>query len=189
MSEALADYDSPTDPQPGAAEEERRRFSVSDDSGATWAMRKLAALRQRQAEINTIAEQEYLRIEAWRHQQTDNLTADINYFTGLLTEYARQEREVHGRKSITLPHGTIKSRSGSKRIEVTDEPAFLAWARQHAPTLIRVREEPDKAAIKASFPAAMLAEVDVLVDRDTGEVIPGVQLSRAETTYTVEVDG
>lgn len=177
-----AEYDAPTDPAPEG--EERERFTIGDDAAAGWAMRKLAALRKRQAEVDAIARDEIARIEAWHLAASGALVADTNYFTGLLTHYAHVEREAHGRKSISLPYGTVRSRAGSRRVEVTDDVAFLAWAEQSAPTLIRVRKEPDKAAIRQTFDAAD----DMVVDPATGEVVPGITVTRSETTYQIETN-
>ena len=164
--------------------EERERFVVQDDSQAAWAMRKLMALRKRQADIDALAEEEAARIGSWHLHASSGLVADTNYFTGILTEYARKQRDDFDRKSISLPYGTVKSRASSRRVEVTDADAFIAWARTNAPTLIRVKEEPDKAAIKASFDSSS----NLIVDPSTGEVVPGVAVAVSDTTFTIETN-
>ena len=178
------EYDAATDPVVDAAE--RERFRVADDQQAAWAMRKLASLRRRQAEIDRTAKAEVDRIEAWHVHQSAALVADTNYFTGLLTEYARVERDAHDRKTVSLPHGTIKSRAGGERVDVTDADAFVAWAERSAPTLVRVRVEPDKAAVKAAFTGD--PETGAVLDPTTGEVVPGVSITRTEITYTIETE-
>lgn len=184
----LHEFDLPTDPV--VTHEDRERFVVTNDSQATWAMRKLAALRARQAEIDAVARAEMERIEAWHLSASSALVPDANYFTALLTNYAAQQRAQQQRKSIALPHGVVKSRAGSARIEVTDESAFLAWAEDNAPTLIRVRREPDKAAIKAAFPPASSpgASEDGKVITEHGEIVPGVAVAMSEITYIVETN-
>jgi len=164
---------------------ERERFTITDDQQATWAMRKLMSLRKRQAEIDALARVEIERIESWHLHASGGLIADTNYFTGVLVEYARAERETNDRKSISLPYGMVKSRAGSRHVEVSDVAAFTQWAQANSPTLLRVRVEPDKAAIKASLKDEGTAGV---IDTTTGEIVPGVTIVQSQTTYTVETN-
>lgn len=186
-AQPLGEYPSPTDPV--IAQEERERFQITDDKQAAWAMRKLAAIRKRQAEVSGIADLERERIAAWETQQIEALSGDTAYFTGLLVQYARTERDANDRKSVVLPHGSVKSRAGSRRVEIVDADAFTVWAQKNAPTLVRVRVEPDKAAIRAAIPDDVMRATNPLpVDSTTGEVMPGVSITRSEITYTVEID-
>jgi hypothetical protein len=162
----------------------RERFKVVDDSAATWTMRKLAALRKREAELDAIAAQETERIRQWRAAQAATLEPDIAYFEGLLIEYAKNERDQNGRKSIVLPHGKIASRAGSERVDVVDADAFIKWAQANSPLLVRVRAEPDKTAIKANL---LNQGADGAIDKTTGEIVPGVAFIKSDTTYSIDI--
>jgi hypothetical protein len=180
--EPLDDYQAVTDPEVPA---EREHFKITDDNAASWAMRKLRTLRERQAEIDTVARDEIARIEKWHLAASGALVADTNFFTAILTHYAQQQRNELDRKSVSLPYGTIKSRAGTSRVEVSDVDGFLAWARVNAPALVRTREEPDKTQIKNSL---VHVAGDMVIDKATGEVVPGVAIQRTDTSYTSETE-
>lgn len=182
----LSEFNSASDPNWSEAADpqaERERFMITDDAAASWALRKLAALRKRQAELDAVAASELRRVEEWHLSESGKLTVDATYFTAILTEYARAQRET-GRKSITLPTGVIKSRTSSARVDVQDVDQFLAWATPNAPSLIRVRREPDKAAMKA----ALTVDGGKVIDPTTGEIVPGVTAVQPETTYTITTE-
>lgn len=181
------------DPTPAPESEDRERFRVYDDSAASWAMRKLKAIREKQAEVIKIAEAERARIEMWASEAVAALEPDEAYFTGLLLDYARRQRAEQGRKTIDLPHGKVKSRSAQPKFTFTDPAAFIAWAKESGRAdLVRVKEEPDLTAVKAALkvPDAEGRETAaaVAIDPASGEVAPGVAVELREATYTVEVD-
>lgn len=160
---------------------DRERFRITDDAQATWAMRKLAAAREALNGVANVAEAEIARVQAWAEQRSRQALQDAQYFEGILCEYARAQR-AEGRKSVSTPYGTVKSRAGSPRWTI-DAEAFLAWARTAHPDLIRVKEEPALAAVKDALQVADGGAVDPA----TGEVVPGVAIAEAEVTYSVEV--
>jgi len=181
------------DPIPAPESDDRERFRVYDDSAASWAMRKLRAIREKQAEIIKIAEAERERIETWAHDAVSSLAPDEAYFTGLLTDYARRERTESGRKTIDLPHGKIKSRAAQPKYVFTDPAAFIAWAKEtgHA-DLVRVKEEPDLTAVKAVLRVPQIDDwhesaAASVIDPASGEVAPGVEVELRGATYAVEV--
>lgn len=170
------------------------RFTVDDDQKAMWAMRKLRAVRQKVAENERIAAEEIERIKAWLAEANSAHERDLNYFTGLLTDYAARQRAEHDRKSIVLPHGKVSSRRGTTKIVVSDAEAFLAWAKANNHLdLIRVKEEPSLSAIKDAFPPqespldAELPEERMVITAD-GEIVAGLTAQPSSITYSVEVD-
>ena len=58
----------------------REAFAVTDTSSATWAMRKLAAIRRKQADIAQAADAEILRIADWAAAEQRKLLDSANYF-------------------------------------------------------------------------------------------------------------
>lgn len=160
---------------------ERERFRIDNDEQAVWAMRKLAAARTRLDEIAYIAEAEIQRIQAWAEHESREPLRDVDYFEGILVEYGMQQR-AEGRKSVSTPYGTIKSRAGQAKWSV-DADTFIEWAKQHRPDLVRVKEEPALSTMKE----ALSINGDSAFDPDSGEVVPGVIVTGADTKFTVEV--
>jgi phage host-nuclease inhibitor protein Gam len=144
-------------------------FKVDDDEKAEWAVRKLSRIRRKQAENKAIHEAELQRISEWLKTVNDALERDAAYFEAVLTPYALTERSK-GRKSLVLPHGTIKTTGGRPKIEFESEETFIEWAKTNDPELIRTKHEINKKALND------LITDDYQVISTQGEIIPGTKV-------------
>lgn len=155
----------------------REPFIVDDDSKADWAMRKLASIRRKQAENKAIFDRESQRVAEWLEKVNTALERDAEWFEANLKPYALLQRS-EGRKSVVLPHGTIKTTAGRPKFEIEDESAFLAWAETNQPELVRVKKEIDKKALGA------LNQAEDKVISTQGEIVPAVKVLPAETSVS-----
>lgn len=144
-------------------------FRVDDDEKAEWAIRKLSRIRRKQAENKAIFDAEVQRVSEWLKRANEALENDALYFEAVLTPYALQERS-NGRKSLVLPHGTIKTTAGRPKIEFESEEAFIEWAKSNDPALIRVKHEINKKAVND------LITDDYRVISTQGEIISGIRV-------------
>ena len=155
----------------------REPFKVDDDSKADWAMRKLASIRRKQSENKAIYDRELQRVAEWLEKVNTDLERDAEWFESNLRPYALQER-YKDRKSIVLPHGTIKTISGRVKFEIEDESKFLEWAEVNAPELVRVKKEIDKKALGA------MNQAEDKVISTQGEIVPSVKVIPAEVSVS-----
>ena len=144
-------------------------FKVDDDEKAEWAVRKLARIRRKQAENKAIFEAELERISEWLKTVNEALEGDAAYFEAVLTPYALQERS-NGRKSLVLPHGTVKTTAGRPKIEFESEENFIEWAKTNDLELVRVKHEINKKVLND------LITDDYQVISTQGEIIPGLKV-------------
>jgi hypothetical protein len=150
-------------------------FRVDDDQKADWALRKLAVIRRKQAENQSIFDAELARIKEWLSKVNTALERDSAYFEAVLTPYALQQRS-EGRKTVTLPHGTLKTTAGQSHIEFKDESKFIEWAKVNDPALLRIKTDVDKSALKV-----LISEEGVLISTQ-GEIIPDVEVIPGQTS-------
>jgi hypothetical protein len=150
-------------------EAQQRAFSVTDDSSAEWAMRKLAKVRGKQDVNIAIQKAEIERLAKWLYTVNTALERDAEYFESLLGFYALEQRK-DGRKSIVLPHGTVKTTGGRPKVEI-DEKEFIKWAAVNAPELVRIKVEVAKDELKK------LITDDLQVVTTNGEVVPSVTVT------------
>jgi phage host-nuclease inhibitor protein Gam len=155
----------------------REAFTVNSDGVADWAMRKLASIRRKQADNKAIFDREVLRVAEWLDKVNTDLERDAQWFESNLKPYALSER-YNGRKSIVLPHGTIKTTAGRPKIEIEDESKFLAWAESSQPDLIRIKKEIDKKVLNA-----LITETGDVISTQ-GEIVPSVRVTPAETSVS-----
>lgn len=144
-------------------------FKVDDDEKAEWAVRKLARIRRKQSENKAIHDQELERISEWLKTVNDALERDAAYFEAVLTPYALQERS-NGRKSLVLPHGTVKTTGGRPKIEFESEDKFIEWAKENDAELLRIKHEINKKVLND------LITDDFQVISTQGEIIPNVRV-------------
>jgi phage host-nuclease inhibitor protein Gam len=155
----------------------REPFIVDDDSKADWAMRKLASIRRKQAANKAIFDKEVQRVSEWLEKVNTALERDAEWFEANLRPYALLQRS-EGRKSVVLPHGTIKTTAGRPKFEIQDEAKFLEWAEANEPDLVRVKKEIDKKALGA------LNQAEDKVISTQGEIVPAVKVLPAETSVS-----
>ena len=146
----------------------REPFVVDDDSKADWAMRKLASIRRKQLDNKAIFDREINRVAEWLEKVNTDLERDAEWFESNLKPYALTER-YNGRKSLVLPHGTIKTMEGRPKIEIENELEFLAWAETSQPELIRIKKEIDK-----KFLNTLLTDSGDVISTQ-GEIVPLVR--------------
>jgi hypothetical protein len=140
-------------------------FKVDNDEKAEWAIRKLAKIRRKQAENTTIFNSELQRITKWLENVNTSLENDSRFFEAVLSLYALQERSK-GRKSLVLPHGTVKTTSSRPKIEFHSEDGFIEWAKLNDPDLLRIKHEIDKKVLND------LITEDYQLISTQGEIIP-----------------
>ena len=155
----------------------REPFKVDDDSKADWAMRKLASIRRKQSDNKVIFDREVLRVAEWLEKVNTDLERDAEWFESNLRPYALTER-FKDRKSIVLPHGTIKTVAGRVKFDIEDESKFLEWAETNAPELVRIKKEIDKKALGA------LNQSEDKVISTQGEIVPSVKVVPAEVSVS-----
>jgi len=173
MENAINDFEIVEEPA-------REPFKVDDDFKADWAMRKLASIRRKQSDNKTIFDAEVLRVTEWLETVNKGLESDALWFESNLRPYALTERS-EGRKSVVLPHGTIKTTAGRPRIEFASEEKFIEWAKTADPQLLRIKTEIDRKALNA-----LITENNQVISTQ-GEIIPDVKVVPAETSVSFVV--
>lgn len=187
-----------------ALEQDLDEFGESPDFGAdpepprdaeqaNWRLRRLAKVRAEMAEVERVAQADIDRAEAWKAARLESLRADERWWAeGLEMWHRAVLSDDPSRKTISLPCGTLVARKQQPVWEFDDE-AFLAWAVEHAPELVRVPEpKPQVNKVEAK---KVLVPVDPLgegcgthVVTAEGEVVPGVTMTTRGPSFTVTTD-
>lgn len=154
---------------------------IEDHATAERMVRSVARRRRELARSEALAEAQIERVREWLDAERHRLATD--YFERCLTTYHASLLAQDDRlKTISLPSGRLKARQGQPAWDV-DPDHFVAWAIGAIPDLVRVKYEPDKAAMKKLLSVEGPHAVSA-----AGEVVPGVTIAPAEVSYRVEVD-
>ena len=161
----------------------RETWRIDGLSTATWAMRKLAGIAQRRAEIQAVAEGQIDAIQRWATQADKPLADDAAFFESQLGRYALDVREADPRqKSVSTPYGTVTTRTVQGEWTV-DEPTVWEWALNNRPALLNVTT---KFKLGEAKKALEVADGGV-VDPDTGEQVPGIQVGPESVRAAVKL--
>lgn len=177
----LADVD-------GSPEGEPESIDIGDEAAALeradWHLRHVARIDREHGVLATVFQAELRRIKERWDAEVERLGRQREWHLAPLTALhaALLEREPH-RRSIRLPHGTLKARTETKpSIEWVDRDAFIEWAEDNADDLLRYKVEPDVNECKR-----ILAAVDDKFVTPAGEVVPGIVPVPPTTKFSVSV--
>lgn len=144
-----------------------------------WAMRKIREIAESRAVIETSYHDQIGEIEAWHLQETARLDGETERLRVAMRPLvaAMVDADPLGKRSVELVAGRAGFRAGRERLIVDDADELMAWLTDELadPALLRVKREPDMAAIKARMA--------------TGERFPGLHLEEGEAKFYVEAIG
>jgi phage host-nuclease inhibitor protein Gam len=135
---------------------------------AEFCLKRLGAAQAELAEYERLFEWNVQQLKAQHEKFISRAKNREALFSSYLKAYAEENKDVllkGGRKkSRELYNGTLGWRSPSPGLEVKDDAALLAWAKEQPEELglVRTKEEPAVAKIQEHFKA-------------TGEVPPGTE--------------
>ena len=161
-------------------------FIVDTEQKANWALRKIKQLQGKMNANADLAAEEIAKIETWEKEVNESLQQSILFFNGLLEQY---HRKVYGEnpdiKTIKLPHGQLKMRAQQPEF-IRDNDKLLAWLESKGTigkAYIKIAKSPHWGELKERLRIAG----DRMVDPETGEVVPGVEVVEREPKFSVEV--
>jgi hypothetical protein len=165
------------------------RWRITDRASAFWAMRQLAKARARIDENKQLAADEMKRIDRWLYEENKPWARTAEFFERHLEAYHRQLlAEDPKAKTVKTPFGTFALRAQAPEWRY-NEAGLLAWLKTNRPDLIRVTEEPDKAALKKAVALVVQEDETYLpVLAETGEQIEGVAVVDRPPAFSVKVE-
>ena len=131
-------------------DEANEAFAITNDSLASWSLRKLKAISDRCEEIQDIAEAEQVRIESWAMAEISKTKSKGTGLEVLLFAYAKEQRAL-GRKTITLPYGSVASRTTQDKLDFG--PTFVEWAELNARYMLtqKISYSPNREEVKKAI--------------------------------------
>ncbi len=120
---------------------------------------EIARLEEEISENFNNSDQEAAIIKQWALSRNNVLQEKSDFLKLKLENFIREE----GKKTIDLPHGTLKIRKLPDKVEITDIETFLLNANQDVVTIIPESVKPDLTKIKTYI-------------RNSGRQLPGVTI-------------
>ncbi|HWQ30562.1 MAG TPA: host-nuclease inhibitor Gam family protein [Negativicutes bacterium] len=160
------------------------RFRISDVEQANWALRKIAAYKQKQREVDGLAEAEMFRIRQWQERETQSIEHSIAYFEGLLTVFLMEKRKADPKYKISTPYGKVTAKKQQPEF-IRNEEDLLRWAEaNNRADVIKVKKSVDWASLKKD------TEIrdEQVVDKKSSKVVDGITVIERPEKIVVEVE-
>ena len=148
-------------------------FIIDDIHKATWALKKLKAIEEKQQQLKQIKEYEIETIEKWFNKEVEEINNEKMELETLLKLYYLENKSLDKKFKLSTPYGSMGMRK-SKKWHYQDEWKLIKYLKEsNNSELIRVKEELDKAKIKTTFKDG--------INPETGEILPCVHIEEIET--------
>ena len=166
-------------------EQEDETFKITNEEQANWALRKISQLKKQIEQNDKFAEMEISKVEAWRQSENKKQQDSIDYFTGLLAEFALQKKkEDPSFKTKKLPYGKLQFRKQPSKWKVDKAKVVKYLEETGMNDFIRVKKEPKVADIKKAFNV----QNGKVINPETGEIIEGIEVEERGEKFGVIVD-
>lgn len=168
-----------------AQQAEEKPFEIHDLRAATWAMRKLKALDNDDAEKTAAIQEQIDDLQNWLDKEKQKNADSREYLEGLLSDYLYEKRQQDPKFKVSTPYGTVSTHKVPAGVTwPSDSELVAALTKQGLNDLIRVKQEPDKKTIKKRFQFVG----DHFVNPDTGIILDGVHLKEATEKTTFKIN-
>lgn len=158
-------------------ETDKRPWAITDDRAADWAMRKIKEL---DADTASWANH-YARLTEQVTRQNDAAKERLMEHLARYFE-AVPHHKTKTQESYALPTGKI----GVKTVTpgyVRDDAALLPWVKENRADLVEVKESVKWSELKKLLDTSG----GTAVDRETGEVVPGVTVTPGGMKFFVQM--
>jgi len=149
--------------------EEGRRLEMNK-LRADHLLMAIEVLEGQVAEVNQIADDEIKLIQDFRRVEEDRLQKKVRWLAWNLDQFMRST-DV---KTLRLPHGILKLRTGRDKLEIADVTKFL--------------ESPDGKAFLRVIPESYQPDLNAIHEhiKSTGHIPDGVNVISGEVKFTYQ---
>lgn len=165
---------------------EKEPFVIKSMDQANYFVKRIAALNEEKARIKETVKAELertkQRLAVWEEKQVNSLDNSIEYFTKLLEEFAK-DNLPKGKKSISLPNGTLQFKKQLPAYKYDDEMIISALrqiGQEHFIMQSPVTYSVDKTALKKE---SQIIDGHLVLN---GQVIEGVTIEERPQLFVVK---
>ena len=168
-----------------AEPEGNQPWRIADDSAADWTVQKIAEERAELARIEALAAEQIARInekvEAAR-RRCENGTA---FLTSKLAQFFETvpHKETKTKHSYRLLSGTLAKKLGGPTMEKDDAKLLEHLRSSGNSQYIQQTEKP----MWGEYKKRLEIQGDLVIDKETGEIVEGVTVKEKPDTFTVEI--
>ncbi len=171
--------------------EKEEGFVVDSDKKATWCLRKIKNMKQKQKKNENLAEslieeinEEIEEIKAWLDKENKKLQGNIDFMKNKLHNYALDLKDDNpDLKTHNLPFGALTFRKQRPKWKYDDEK-LVKFVESNLDDVLKVKKKVNKRELKKK--AKIVGKR--AINEETGEVINGVRIIQRPEKFKVKVD-
>lgn len=165
--------------------DEDRGFRIADDDAADWAVRKIAEERAELARMEAMAAEQIARIQEKVEAARKRCESGTAYLTGKLAEYFNTvpHKATKTQETYRLLSGVLKMKRGGASMKQDDKVLLEHLKATGNGEFITVTEKPKW----GEFKKRLQIVGDTVVDKETGEIVEGVQVIENPDVFTIDV--
>lgn len=158
-----------------------------DKARADYYLRRMGQLDADERDLRQWIDDERTRLDDFLADRMSGIDRARGWLRRSLEGFMRQHHMATNQITLKLAHGELTLRADPGHVVVTDEAAFMAWARQHRPDLIRVPDPvPAKDNIKKLDRGAVIGSSD---GNDLTAIVITTKTYAAEAGSVANPDG
>lgn len=104
--------------------EEKERFTIKSMDQANYFIKRIVALNQEKDNVRALSKSELERtkerLALWEQKKTESIDNQINYLSGLLEEFAKENLPT-GKKTLELPAGKLQFKKQQPAYKYNEE--------------------------------------------------------------------
>lgn len=182
--DALDDLTLPGDSDP-AAEQNGRRWRITDDGCADWALEKIKAEKDELERLTALAEQKIAELKEKIENAKRRYDQNTAFLTHMLAEYFEtvpHKKTKTGTESYQLLSGKLVKKPASFKMQPDDEK-LVEWLRSAGrEDLIKVETKAAWGDLKKQI--TIVGEIAMI--EETGEIVEGVDVVEAPAEFSVK---
>jgi hypothetical protein len=142
-----------SDPNGPGDVNEQDRFIPTTDAQFEWALRKKARAEKQSRELAAHMAHEMALLKAAFEKRIAEHERSAAFFADMIERgVMAMEPDSKGKRTVKTVAGTAYTRT-TEHFEWPADDALVSWAKSHLPEAVKVKESPDKAALKAHVKA------------------------------------
>lgn len=160
-------------------------WRIADDACADWAVAKIAEERAELDRIKRLADEQIARIMHKVSAAERRYKNGTDYLTSKLAEYFETvtQKKTKTQRTYRLLSGTLKLKLGGVAMKQDDEKLLEYLKASGNSEMVQTVEKPRWGEYKKRLEIVG----EVVVDKTTGEVVEGVEITVKPDTFTVDV--
>ena len=163
--------------------EQNTEFTISTDSAAEWALKKVLDAKRERERLLSLIEAEREELDRKQEKIEKKYETDTGYLLSKLNAYfdTVDRKKTKTQETYQLLSGKLVRKFAKQKL-VPDKSALLEWCKQNAPECVKHTEEAMWSEIKGKFDIMG----DTVICSETGELVSCVGIEETPAAFDVK---